>query len=179
MYNSFNSKDMLQKAKSPKNKGFTLIELLVVISIISLLSTIVLASLNTARDKARNTYVVQSVNAYITAIKLFYSENGYYPSPAGLTWYCLGRDFPTTCLDTLGAENAILKAQLQPYIQWVDPSPYTTDSMYVSGALVNCTIFQFGKCKRISLYWVINSDQLCVLSGAQYSNGLCILTLES
>lgn len=36
-----------------KQKGFTLIELLVVISIISLLSSVVLASLNSAREKAR------------------------------------------------------------------------------------------------------------------------------
>ena len=34
-------------------KGFTLIELLVVISIISLLSSVVLSSLNAAREKAR------------------------------------------------------------------------------------------------------------------------------
>jgi len=39
-----------------KKKGFTLIELLVVVAIISLLSSVVLASLSSARAKGINLY---------------------------------------------------------------------------------------------------------------------------
>lgn len=58
---------------SKKQSGFTLIELLVVISIIGLLSTVILVSLNTARDKGRVTaglifnssmYQANGVNSY-------------------------------------------------------------------------------------------------------------------
>lgn len=77
-----------------KNKGFTLIELLVVIAIIGILSSVVLASLQNARQRAQNAATIEQVRQYQNAIALFVSENGYYPypgpqSPTGGI-YCLG-----------------------------------------------------------------------------------------
>jgi prepilin-type N-terminal cleavage/methylation domain-containing protein len=57
-------------------KGFTLIELLVVIAIIGILSAIVLASLNSARDKASDAAVRANLNNIRAQAELFYDNNG-------------------------------------------------------------------------------------------------------
>jgi prepilin-type N-terminal cleavage/methylation domain-containing protein len=62
--------------------GFTLIELLVVVSIIGLLASVVLASLNQARIRARDTKRIAEVGAILTALSLFYDEHGRYPCHA-------------------------------------------------------------------------------------------------
>lgn len=61
-----------------KNKGFTLVELLVVIAIIGLLSSIALSSLNTARNKAKDTAIKADVANLVTLANLNFNEYGNY-----------------------------------------------------------------------------------------------------
>ena len=60
--------------------GFTLIELLVVVAIISLLSSVVLASLNSARSKARDAKRKEDLHQIRLALQLYYDAYGIYPS---------------------------------------------------------------------------------------------------
>lgn len=61
-------------------KGFTLIELLVVIAIIGILSSVVLASLNSAREKARDAKRISDMKQIQIALELYYDINGIYPN---------------------------------------------------------------------------------------------------
>ncbi len=59
--------------------GFTLIELLVVIAIIGILSSVVLASLSTARTKARDTRRIEDIKQIETALALYFDTCRKYP----------------------------------------------------------------------------------------------------
>jgi prepilin-type N-terminal cleavage/methylation domain-containing protein len=59
-------------------KGFTLIELLVVIAIIGILSSVVLASLNSARDKGADAAVKANLNGVRAQAELVYDTAGNY-----------------------------------------------------------------------------------------------------
>lgn len=58
------------------DRGFTLIELLVVISIIGLLSSVVLASLSTARASARDSERIAAVKQIQNALELYALDHG-------------------------------------------------------------------------------------------------------
>lgn len=59
-----------------ESRGFSLIELLVVIAIISILSGVVLASVQMAREKGRDAAVKSDVDAIVTQTNIYYENNG-------------------------------------------------------------------------------------------------------
>ena len=61
--------------KNTLKKGFTLIELLVVIAIIGILSSVVLASLNTARGKGADAAIKSNLNNSRAQAELYYDAN--------------------------------------------------------------------------------------------------------
>lgn len=63
-------------SKSYISRGFTLLELLVVIAIIGVLSSIVLVSLNAARDKGNDVGVKANLATAASQAALYYEENG-------------------------------------------------------------------------------------------------------
>jgi prepilin-type N-terminal cleavage/methylation domain-containing protein len=102
------------------NKGFTLIELLLVISIIGFLTAVVLASVNSARDKAFEVTKTQSIRQYMTALESYYTDKGGYPQTALVGPVCLGFTSSQSCLGNFngfsyGGDND-LNLRLKPYI---------------------------------------------------------------
>ncbi len=64
-------------------KGFTLIELLVVIAVISLLASVVMVAFPGATKKARDAERLQDTHQILTALLIYKTNEGRYPSISG------------------------------------------------------------------------------------------------
>ncbi|HEU5114195.1 MAG TPA: prepilin-type N-terminal cleavage/methylation domain-containing protein, partial [Candidatus Paceibacterota bacterium] len=110
-------------------RGFTLIELLVVISIISLLSSVVLSSLNSARAKARDAKRAEDVHQLKLALEYYYDANGVYPSVG---------------TDNVGYSMSSLSAPLAPYIKTVPDDPGSNAWQYVRAPVNDASGYTYG-----------------------------------
>jgi type IV pilus assembly protein PilA len=96
--------------KTLKQRGFTLIELLVVIAIIGILSAVVLVSLNSARAKSRDARRLSDVRQIMTAMEIYYNDNGAYPDDGGTCYTVAGLCPPDTSVGPTGSTTT----------EWVD-----------------------------------------------------------
>lgn len=99
--------------------GFTLIELLVVISIISLLSSVVLSSLNSARAKSRDARRKVDIHQIAIGLELYNVKYGGYP------WDSTG-GWEQTCKTTT---NDIGKIVTEGFISSLPCDPLNTGSV--------------------------------------------------
>lgn len=98
--------------KTNKQKGFTLIELMVVISIISLLSSVVLAALKDARDRAEGAKIVSEIRSLQTALELYRSQFGNYPIVGDSYSGGVDEDENVICAKFCGGFNDFIKTYL-------------------------------------------------------------------
>ncbi len=110
-------------------KGFTLIELLVVIAIIGILSSVVLASLNNARAKARDAERLSDMQQVVRALELYANDNGGNYPVAG-SWMGVCSNFGSK--GTSGANGWVpnLAPTYMPELP-VDPKPVGTNGCYL------------------------------------------------
>ena len=108
---------------SNNRSGFTLVELLVVISIIGMLSSLAVVSLNSARIKARDAKRLADVRQIQTALELYFNSNFHYAGAAGDP---TGSVVATLGVDDYGCLNAdgwSARPCVNPFMAFVPVNP--------------------------------------------------------
>ena len=120
-----------------KTGGFTLIELLVVIAIIGILSSVVLASLNSARAKGRDARRLADVKQLQLALELYHDAENQYPA--------------TTSVAALVTPGYIAAIPTDP----TDGSAYPYAGI---GSAATCTSFHLGATLEDADHNALNGD---------------------
>lgn len=120
-----------------KTRGFTLIELLVVIAIIGILSSVVLASLNSARNKGSDAKIKAQLSGARAAAEVYYDNNSNTYGAAVAGSEAAGSSIGTGCASGMFAASEL--------------TAYTVASNYPSA------VAGLGKCTSSGSAYAISS----------------------
>ncbi len=130
---------------SKTNKGFTLIELLVVIAIIGILSSVVLASLNSARNKGADANIKANLANARAQAELYYdgnssSYNTLCTAAGGISGIVAGLNAVSSDVDCFAATSTwALSAQLKSVsTYWCVDNTGTSTSRATAVSTSNC-----------------------------------------
>lgn len=128
---------------SKTTRGFTLIELLVVIAIIGILSSVVLASLNTARLKSRDSRRISDIKQLQLALALYSDSNG--------------GGYPTTLTPLAPTYIAVVPT---------DPVGGAAYRYAANGTGASCTSYHLGATFEETTNQALSSDADAAVAGA-------------
>ncbi len=131
-----------------QSRGFTLIELLVVIAIIGILASVVLASLNSARDKGADAAITSTINNTRAQAALHYEDNNNYDT------FCASLTAAAASVNDAGGTGT--------WACTVNNSGTDSDSYAVSGQLSNGTE-----------YYCVDASGSASTTAAAASGGSC------
>lgn len=154
--------------------GFTLIELLIVIAIIGILSAILMANFVGVRQRARDAQRKSDLRQIQSALELYRSDVGSYPSPNGSMLSTAG--CPTSSSLSYGGTVYMNKIPCDPVTNPYDNPSYAGEYQYsVTGSpptaykLYACLENQNDSDPNVLAYNVSTNPNLCKSQGKSYN----------
>lgn len=140
-------------------RGFTLIELLVVIAIIGVLSSVVLASLNSARQKGQIAAIKANLNNMIAQAELSYDATGNYSTA------CISIQ---PMIDAIANSGGIASCYSHPangYIRWAAAAQLNSDTS-INFAVDTSGVVIWDTSDKTPTHWA-NANVLCSASSSR------------
>jgi prepilin-type N-terminal cleavage/methylation domain-containing protein len=162
----------------PRSGGFTLIELLTVISIIGLLSSIILASLNNARKKAQDATIISDLRGFMSEAELLRTDASGYSAvnntdfAAATKTGITNADGTYNCFSASSVSNPALDGEIN--LRWACSATNSDKSKLWSVSSDSGRVVTWDNSYRINLSWdettFPTAFTYCTDSGARLPN---------